>query len=66
MLGLIIPCVSGYFINRYIPNNSVGWFLLSIVVYSIIYCASVWFISMNRYEKELIIKPIIRLFRKGS
>ena len=62
--GLIIPCVCGFFINKYVDLSSIYWFAAGIFVYILVYSISVWFISMNDYEKSIVIKPINRLFKR--
>lgn len=57
-LGLIIPAVVGVLMVKFIDLYSVVNLLACILVYTVIYCASMWFIGMNTYEKGLILKPI--------
>lgn len=52
--GCIIPFVVGCFITRYTLSVSVIEYLLLILVYSLIYALSIYFISMNDYEKRLV------------
>lgn len=47
------------YINQYKLLNFIGFGIL----YVIIYCLSMFFLGMNTYEKELIIKPIRKLFK---
>ena len=49
--GLIIPIIVGILIVKFVNLNSIPMLLVSILVYSAIYCASEWFIGMNEYEK---------------
>ncbi len=61
---LFISISVGYVTNNlFITNN---WFILfsKIIVFSFIYIFLMWCISMNRYEKELIIVPIINIINK--
>jgi len=62
--ALIIPAIAGYlfmhFFNlHYIPN-----FILFAALFIIIYGISFWFIVLNNYEKELIIKPLLKIKNK--
>lgn len=53
-LGLIIPCVIGILMLKFVEFSSI-WLLLGvIIVYACIYCASMWLFGMNKKEKELI------------
>lgn len=62
--GLIMPIIVGVLITKFVNLNSIPMLLLSIVVYSIIYCASEWLIGMNTYEKELVKKPVVKILKK--
>ena len=62
--SLIIPIGAGLLLNYVFETNKIIWLALSIFLYTIIYVISVWFISMNKYEKELITQPLNRVFKK--
>ena len=59
--GLIIPCIFGVYVLRSGAVTSLKTFVMYVAVYTALYCISVWFISMNGYEKELILKPLRRV-----
>lgn len=61
-LGLIIPVIAGVLIYSFINLYEIKYFVLFIIIYVIIYCLSMWFIGMNKYEKELISKFLTKLF----
>ena len=63
-LGLIIPIGCGILIMQFIDLYSIWALLLFIVVYTAIYCASMWFIGMNSYEKNLVLKPLRKIANK--
>ena len=65
-LGLIIPVAFGVILLIFIPYTEIWQFLLLILAYCIIYAVSVWFLSMNRYEKDLIIKPFKRIIKRND
>ncbi len=58
--GLIAPAVVGFMINRYWPMDSYLDVLLGSLSIAVIFCASVWMISMNGEEKNLFLKPLRR------
>ncbi len=62
--GLIIPCAVGYLISRFILIDSYVKLLLFILIYFVVFFISVWFISMNTYEKDLLRKPLKKLINK--
>ena len=63
-LGLVIPIVSGIIFTLTIEINSIWQFIICVIIYSIVYCISMWFLGMNDYEKGLVSKPIKKLLRK--
>lgn len=65
-MGLIIPIAVGWAITTFIPANNVLIFLLEIVVYSLVYCLSMWLIGMNKYEKGLVKGMINKLIRRRN
>lgn len=63
-LGLILPIITGALIAYFI-NLFVLWKLfLFIFIYTIVYCASMWFLGMNSFERELIKKPIRSVLKR--
>lgn len=65
-LGLILPVLCGIAIIYFIDLYSIWNLILFIIVYAIIYCISMWFWGMNGYERNLILKPIIKIFKRGK
>lgn len=63
-LGMVIPIICGVVICKNINQFKIVQYGIGIIVYSIIYCISIWKISMNRYEKDLILKPMNKVVRK--
>ena len=61
--GLIIPILCGIAIHKF--AHYTGWMRLGfwILVYAAIYSVSVWFFSMNEYEKNLVTGGIKRIRR---
>ncbi|MGI6382042.1 MAG: lipopolysaccharide biosynthesis protein [Tissierellaceae bacterium] len=63
--ALIVPIIIGglicYFFNLYNLFNFLGFGIIYVAVFS----ASMWFLGMNQYEKNLIGKPIKRLLKKN-
>ncbi len=62
--GLIIPIIGGTLLNQFFDFLSVSALLIGIVVYTFIYCVSMWFFGMNQYERQLIIKPIKKVCKR--
>lgn len=63
-LGLIIPIGVGIAMRLCVPMEGLLEYLLSILVYIIVFGGSMWFFGMNEYERALIRKPLRRIFKK--
>lgn len=60
-LGLIIPAICGVLLMRFLPKGNIMLFFAGIVVYTCIYCLSVWFMAMNAYEKDLVKRTLSKV-----
>lgn len=64
--ALIAPLAFGILINivfnQYLYD--IKYFLLCGVIYIVIFGISMWCVGMNQYEKNLIGRPIFRMFKK--
>lgn len=56
--GIVVPALMGILMMTKIKIDSYMELGFWIVVYSILYCLSVWLFSMNQYEKGLLLKPL--------
>ena len=66
LLGMLPAFAIGAVIKRYAPTESVLSMLAFIIVYTACYGACVWFLSMNEYEKGLVMDPIKKVLRVYS
>lgn len=62
-IGIIIPVALGLVLKNYIVINTWIDLLINIVIYVLIYSINMWLIGMNKYEKNLIIKPLKKVLR---
>lgn len=62
--GYILPCLTGFLINRFWKLDSLVEILVAAIIIAGVFCISVWLISMNRYERDLFIKPLKRGYLK--
>lgn len=60
-VGLIIPGIVGLLINVFVDLSSIVIFLEMIILYVLIYCASMYIFGMNQYERELIKNPLMKI-----
>ena len=63
-LGLLPPAACGVLMMLFVNLYSIPMLLSGIVVYTAIYCASVWLLSMNGYEKALVGGMVRKVLRK--
>lgn len=61
---LAIPVLLGICINRFINLASLPIFLLSVLLYICVYAVSLFFFAFDSYEKQLILSPLNRFFRR--
>lgn len=54
LLGFILPVVFGSLLMIFYNYLGLWDFFLLIIAYTIVYCASVYFLSFNKYEKNII------------
>jgi Membrane protein involved in the export of O-antigen and teichoic acid len=59
--ALIAPFVTGFLLSTYIDCYKIVNLLICIVVYTIIYAVSMWLVGMNKYEKDLLRKPLSKI-----
>lgn len=52
--GLIPPTLCGIVLVHFVNLYRIPTLLLCILVYAAVYCVSVWLLSMNAYEKQLV------------
>lgn len=62
--GYVLPISAGFIINSYFKINSYYGILISAFIIVVIFSVSVWFISMNEFEKNLFRGPVIRIWKK--
>ena len=59
--GLIIVGLLG---TSKLVLSSWGMLLLMILIYTVVYAAGMYFLSMNDYEKDVVRKPVLKVLRK--
>lgn len=62
--GLILPILVGGALNLWLPIRSYKTLLLCVVLYTVVYAASIWLFSMNENEKKLVSVFGRKIFRK--
>ncbi len=59
--SLIFPSIVGIFMYMYLNLSDLKILVLAIIVYTILFAISMWYIGMNKYEKELVTIPYNRI-----
>ncbi len=62
--ALVLPTIVGVVMNLFISMDSLIVLFVCIVVYALVYCASMWFLGMNDYEKGLIMGPVNKILKR--
>lgn len=62
--GLIIPCIVGIVIMKFVSINSLLSLGLWIIMYASVYCLSMYFLGMNEEEKQMVLGPVRKLVKK--
>ncbi len=65
MRGLLLPLIVGIMWVLFIGNKTTIALLVGIIIYSCIYTVSVYFLSMNSEEKELVQQTTQKVLRKS-
>ena len=60
--GYILPISVGLLINLFLDINGYSEILLAVVLIVFSFIFSIWFCSMNDYEKELVKKPLRKIY----
>ena len=59
-----IQMAAGLFLAERIPLTNWFTFFAGVAVYSIVYALLMYFLVMNDYEKDILRKPLMKLFRR--
>lgn len=62
--ALLIPLVIGILMYLFVDLYNILLFLICGIIYVVVFCTSMWFLGMNGYERDLIRKPTLKIFRK--
>lgn len=63
-IGLLIPVAFGIIFVRFVNTYAIIGFIVGVLAYVIVYSISMWLLAMNTYEKQLIKKPLKKVFGK--
>ena len=62
--GMILPAILGFLIMRYVRYRNLVEYFLSIVAYTLAYCASMYAFGMNESERAFVKKPLRAIGRR--
>lgn len=60
--ALVIPAMVGGLIKLYVNTITLINFVIFGAIYSVVFLASMWVVGINKYEKQLIITPLKKIF----
>ena len=63
-IPMIFVIILAIILKTIVPINSVIVLVSQIVLYTLIYCLIVYKFSINKYEKQLILRPINKIIRR--
>lgn len=61
--GLVIPIITATLIMRFIPFENMWVFFISVCIFIVVYCASVFTLSCNNEEKNMLLSVIGKIKR---
>lgn len=64
--GLIVPICVGVLFRLFVPIAHLWSFAACIIVYSVIYLLSMWFLGFNQYEKSILLGPVKKILRRKN
>ena len=59
--ALVLPIIFAAVLNRFVNEYSIPLLFVSIIAYTAVYSVSMWFIGLNRYEKNLVASVVKRI-----
>ena len=62
--AFFVSAIVGIAINWLSPNVNISVFFLKFMVFAVVYLVSIY-VSMNQYEKDLMIRPFIKYIKKS-
>ena len=65
-VGLILPVILGIIGSLFCDFSSIVFLIIGILVYTMVYCASMYFWGMNKDEKRMVLVPFKRFFVRVS
>jgi len=61
---LVISFSIKWILNAYFPSSSIVEMILFIIIFSLMYWGVAIVVSMNKYEKNLIMQPLLKIFNR--
>ena len=63
--GFILPAFAGFMYYNIFKITNLLSVLFAAIFITLVFMLSIWFFSMNDYEKQLIKKPIKKIFKRS-
>jgi len=55
----------GYLANVFFISNLISIFIIKICTFTLLFVFAIWKFAVNDYEKNLILKPLLSIFKRG-
>lgn len=62
--ALIAPCIAGTLLMIFVDFKNIFILAGCIVIYAAVYAVSIWFLGMNKEEKQLVLGPLKKISKK--
>lgn len=62
--ALIIPVLAGIFVMNFCSIEGLLQIIIFALVYTVVYCLSMYFLGMNEEEKQMVMSPIRKILRR--
>lgn len=60
LIGIVPPAILGIFYMIFFAGQGFITMCIGIIIYSLVYVVSIWFLSLNRYEKDGLLNYVYR------
>ncbi len=64
--AVIPPAITGIVIIKFVNLSHITLLFAAIIIYTAVYCASMWFLGMNSEEKSVISSPVNKILLRKS
>lgn len=63
-ISILPAIVIGIILNKLLVSDTIIYFCIKVIIYTLVYAIFMWLFAMNNYEKGLITKPFKKIFSR--